>query len=87
MDKMLVSIFQQVVFQSSCSASEIAKGIQKPYSTLMRGCNPHDRGAKLGAETLFEIMVYTKNIEPLRYMAHRMGYELISSISSKKEKE
>ena len=42
----------------------------------MRECNPYDKGAKLGAMTLFEIMNFTKNVEPLRAMAHLMGYEL-----------
>jgi len=77
MDEMLLTVFQEAVFQSKYSANEIAKGIRKPYSTLMRECNPYDHGAKLGAETLFEIMAYTNNVEPLRYMAHRMGYKLL----------
>jgi hypothetical protein len=76
MDEMLLTVFQEVVFQSKYSPNEIAKGIRKPYSTLMRECNPYDRGAKLGAATLFEIMNYTKNVEPLRYMARCMGYSL-----------
>ena len=76
MEDRLLSIFQETVFQSSYTASEIAKGIHKPYSTLMRECNPYDTGAKLGAMTLFEIMSFTSNVEPLREMAHLMGYEL-----------
>ena len=72
----LLSVFQKAVFQSGLTANEIAKGIRKPYSTLMRECNPYDKGAKLGALTLFEIMSFTQNVEPLREMAHLMGYEL-----------
>ena len=72
----LLTVLQDTVFLSGYSASDIAKGIRKPYSTLMRECNPYDKGAKLGVVTLFEIMDFTKNIEPLRYMASRMGYEL-----------
>lgn len=76
MNDELLSVFQEAVFQSRFSASEIAAGIHKPYSTLMRECNPYDSGAKLGAKTLFDIMAFTCNIEPLRHMAHRLGYEL-----------
>ena len=72
----LLSVFQETLFQSGYTANEIAKGIRKPYSTLMRECNPYDKGAKLGAMTLFEIMNFTKNVEPLREMAYRMGYDL-----------
>ena len=77
MSERLLPVLQDVVFMSGHTASEIAKGIKKPYSTLMRECNPYDRGAKLGVTTLFEIMDFTKNVEPLRYMADRMGYRLI----------
>ena len=72
----LLAMFQETLFQSGHTANEIAKGIKKPYSTLMRDCNPNDKGAKLGALTLFEIMSFTKNVEPLREMAHLMGYKL-----------
>lgn len=76
MEKALLASFQELVFQSRYSANEIANGIKKPYPTLMRECNPNDKGAKLGAMTLFEIMDFTQNVGPLREMAHLMGYEL-----------
>ena len=76
MSEGLLAVLQDAVFMSGHSASDIARGIRKPYSTLMRECNPYDKGAKLGVVTLFEIMDFTKNIEPLRYMASRMGYDL-----------
>ena len=72
----LLSVFQETLFQSGHTANEIATGIRKPYSTLMRECNPYDKGAKLGVMTLFEIMNFTKNVDPLCAMAHLMGYEL-----------
>ena len=72
----LLSVFQTTLFQSGYTANEIATGIRKPYSTLMRECNPHDKEAKLGALTLFEIMSFTKNIEPLREQALLLGYDL-----------
>lgn len=76
MSDTLMSVFQETILQNRRTAHEIARGIKKPYSTLMRECNPNDKGAKLGAVTLFEIMAFTKNVEPLRIMARRMGYEL-----------
>lgn len=55
---------------------ELAEKIGKPYPTLLRELNPYDKGAKLGVETLLEIMKVTGNIAPLVYMAEEMGYEL-----------
>ena len=73
----LNEVIQSILFQGSYSAIEIAKNLDKPYSTLMRECNPFDKRAKLGADTLFKIMLITKNIEPLRFMAHKLGYDVI----------
>lgn len=73
----LLKIFQETVIQSRFSAYDIAKAINKPYPTLMRECNPYDTLAKLGALTLFQIMLFTRNVEPLRYMAHCLGYDLV----------
>ena len=72
----LREVIEQGTTLDMATADEIAKGIGKPYSTLLRECNPYDKRAKLGALTLFEIMCFTKNIDPLREMAHIMGYEL-----------
>lgn len=75
-DKFII-VCQETVFQSKFSAHEISDAVGKVYSTFMRECNPYDKMAKLGAVTLFKIMVFTKNVEPLRYMAHCLGYKLI----------
>ena len=75
-DKLLI-VAQETVFQNRYSAHEISEAIDKKYSTLMRECNPYDKLAKLGVVTLFKIMIFTRNIEPLRYMAHCLGYKLI----------
>jgi hypothetical protein len=77
MNEQITTLTQAIIFQNSHSAYEIAKHINKPYPTLMRECNPHDKGAKLGASTLFEIMKFTQNVEPLRFMAHALGYEVV----------
>ena len=42
----------------------------------MREVNPFDDGAKLGAETLVDIMRVTGNIQPLEHIAEQFGYEL-----------
>ena len=68
---------REVVFRTHQSAREISLALGKPYSTLLRECNPYDKGAKLGAETLFQIMKETGNVEPLRWMAENLGYDLI----------
>ncbi len=48
MHEKLLAVLQNTVLLSGCSACEIAKRIGKPYSTLMRECNPYDKRAKLG---------------------------------------
>ena len=47
-----------------------------PISTLLREVNPYDTGAKLGAETLLQIMTQTGDLKPLEFMASSLGYEL-----------
>lgn len=55
----------------------VAQQIGKPYPTMMRELNPHDHSAKLGADTLLEIMRVTHDIAALEYMAHELGYHLL----------
>ena len=61
---------------TGCAAKNIAAAVGKPYSTLLREVNPFDDGAKLGAETLVDIMRVTGNIQPLEHIAEQFGYEL-----------
>ncbi len=74
--KTVTRIAQEVVLESRLSAREIAARLNKPYPTLMRELNPYDTGAKLGVETLMEILRVTRNVEVLRYMAKELGYRL-----------
>ncbi len=57
---------------------ETTKGMNegKDVYTLMREINPFDASAKLGAETLLEIMKVTSDIRPLQFMATEMGCSL-----------
>ncbi|MEG6504515.1 phage regulatory CII family protein [Nitratidesulfovibrio sp. 1201_IL3209] len=72
----LTKIVHSIVLDSPTPAKALAKEIGKPYSTLLREINPYDTGAKLGVETLLEIMKHTGNIRPLEYMARQLGYRL-----------
>lgn len=54
----------------------VAEQIGKPYPTMMRELNPYDQSAKLGADTLLDIMRATKDITALEFMAKELGYEL-----------
>ena len=54
-----------------------ASAIGKPYSTLLRECNPYGKGAKLSAETLMAILKATGNTQHLEVMARELGYKLI----------
>ena len=68
-----------MVLEAPQSARDIAHAVGKPYSTLLREVNPYDTGAKLGVETLLELMRVTGNLTPLRYMAQELGCSLSES--------
>ncbi len=70
------SILHELVLDNPVPAKDLAKSIGKPYSTLLREVNPYDTGAKLGAETLLQIMTQTGDLKPLEFMANSLGYEL-----------
>ncbi len=72
----LISTVHELVLESGLGAKNIAAAVGKPYSTLLREVNPYDEGAKLGAETLVDIMKVTGNILPLEHIAEELGYEL-----------
>lgn len=72
----LIKILHNLVLDNPTPAKVLAKEIGKPYSTLLREINPYDTGAKLGVETLLQIMKFTKNVTPLEYMAGQLGYSL-----------
>ena len=72
----LISTVHELVLESGLGAKNIAAAVGKHYSTLQREVHPYDEGAKLGAETLVDIMKVTGNILPLEHIAEELGYEL-----------
>ena len=77
----LNKIVHELVLNNPLPAKALAKEIGKPYSTLLREINPYDGGAKLGVETLLEIMRLTGNVEPLMFMARELGYNITPEIA------
>ncbi|BDQ33635.1 phage regulatory CII family protein [Pseudodesulfovibrio portus] len=75
-EKNVTKVVQDCILDSGIQAKDVAAKIKKPYSTLMREINPFDVSAKLGAETLLEIMKVTHDIRPLKFMASEMGFSL-----------
>ncbi|MGL1861337.1 MAG: amino acid-binding protein [Pseudodesulfovibrio sp.] len=75
-DRNVTKVVQDCILDSGIQAKVVADKINKPYSTLMREINPFDASAKLGAETLLEIMKVTSDIRPLQFMATEMGCSL-----------
>lgn len=69
----LISAVHDLVLESGLGAKNIAAAVGKPYSTLLREVNPFDDGAKLGAETLVDIMRVTGNIQPLEHIAEQFS--------------
>jgi len=76
-EKNLTKKMQDVVLEGRISAKDVCHEIKKPYSTLLRELNPFDNHAKLGAETMFEIVKATHNIAILEFMARELGYTLM----------
>lgn len=72
----ITKVTQDVVLEGNKPAKEVAQNIGKPYSTLLREINPFDDNAKLGAETLMEILKATNEVKPLEYIAQSIGYKL-----------
>lgn len=70
---------QQLVVNGPVSVEELAKILGKSPKTLLREVNPDDKKAKLGAETLVEIMRITGGIEPLKLMAEELDFTIESS--------
>ncbi|WP_243544007.1 phage regulatory CII family protein [Pseudodesulfovibrio tunisiensis] len=75
-EKNLTKKMQDVVLEGRIPAKEICSRIKKPYSTLLRELNPFDTHAKLGAETMFDIVKVTHNVSVLEFMARELGYTL-----------
>jgi len=73
----ITKITQEIVLEGAKPAKVVAETIGKPYSTLLREINPYDAGAKIGVETLLQIMKVTQNASPLDFMAREMGYTLV----------
>ncbi|XPV75933.1 MAG: phage regulatory CII family protein [Desulfovibrio sp.] len=72
----LIRAIQQSILEGSKPAKSISQEIGKPYSTMLREVNPFDTSAKIGVETLMDIMRSTGNVAPLRIMARELGYSL-----------
>ncbi|WP_320170238.1 phage regulatory CII family protein [Maridesulfovibrio sp.] len=72
----ITKVTQDIVLEGNKPAKEVAKSIGKPYSTLLREINPFDDNAKLGAETLMDILRATNEVKPLEYIARSIGYTL-----------
>jgi len=83
-EKNLTKKVQDVVLEGRISAKEVCREIKKPYSTLLRELNPFDTHAKLGAETMFEIVKATRNVTVLEFMARELGYTLMPLESGRK---
>ncbi|NDV23995.1 phage regulatory CII family protein [Desulfovibrio sp. JC022] len=70
---------QDLVMNGPVPLEELAERLGKTPKTLAREVNPDDKKAKLGAETLVEIMRITGAVEPLRLMAEELDFTIESS--------
>ena len=68
----VVKAVHEIVTRGKVPAKDIAKAVDKKYSTLLR-----ETGAKLGVETLMGIIQATGDARPLELMARELGYQLL----------
>ena len=73
----LARIIHSVILDSPIPAKVLAKQVGKPYSTLLREANPYDSGAKLGIETLVELLKLTGDTRTIEYIANELGYDIV----------
>jgi hypothetical protein len=78
MSERIERAIQELVINGPVPLEVLAEKVGKSPKTLLREVNPDDPKAKLGAETLMEIMLITGRVEPLKLMAEEMNYTLES---------
>ncbi|TIH14843.1 hypothetical protein D0S45_11925 [Marinifilum sp. JC120] len=79
MSEKVEKAIQDLVMNGPVPLEELAERLGKTPKTLVREVNPEDRKAKLGAETLVEIMRITGAVEPLRLMAEELDFTIESA--------
>ncbi|WP_321400881.1 phage regulatory CII family protein [Maridesulfovibrio sp.] len=78
MSEKIEKAIQELVLNGPVSLEELAEMLGKSPKTLVREVNPEDKKAKLGAETLVEIMRITGGVEPLKLMAEELDFTIES---------
>ena len=69
-------LIQDVVINDPSKVQALARKTGKSCSMLIRDVDPYYRGAKLGVDTLLVLMLASRDVRPLAYMARQMGLEL-----------
>ncbi len=78
MSEKIERAIQDLVVNGPVPVEVLAEKVGKSVKTLLREVNPEDPKAKLGAETLMEIMRITGGVEPLKLMAEELDFTLES---------
>jgi hypothetical protein len=86
MPESIYELLRSMVQDCGKPAKRIAQEVGKPYSTLMRELNATDRGAKLDVDLLLPLMRACESVQPLRFLAARMGCRVSSLARVKSEK-
>ncbi|OEU68892.1 MAG: hypothetical protein BA863_05345 [Desulfovibrio sp. S3730MH75] len=76
MSEKIERAIQDLVINGPVPVEVLAEKVGKSAKTLLREVNPDDPKAKLGAETLMEIMRITGGVEPLKLMAEELDFTL-----------
>jgi hypothetical protein len=76
--KEIYGVIRDMVLEGPKTAKDVAEEVGKTYPTLMRELNVMDSNAKLGVELLLPLMKACQSVMPLRFLASRMGYRVVS---------
>ncbi|CCO22916.1 phage regulatory CII family protein [Maridesulfovibrio hydrothermalis] len=79
MSEKIEKAIQDLVINGPMPVEDLAQKLDKSPKTLIREVNPDDKKAKLGAETLVEIMRITGGVDLLKLMAEELDCTVESS--------
>lgn len=83
--KSLYDVIEDMIDESGKTKRQIAEEIGKNYNTLKNELNPNMPEYKLGIEIILPLMISTGRIDPIEYLAGRMGYKLVELSSASEE--
>lgn len=71
-----IRIVHETGLENPLGTKQVTQVVGKPYTPVPREINPLDTGAKLGAETLMQLMNANNEQAPVHHEAAQKGYPI-----------